>query len=87
MRRIIFLIQNLVVTDLGEAVEELSIILLKMSNIAAEFGEALKNDDSRPKQVPEYQYKLISFRKLNKLQMKIDKRISQRKINRRNRYR
>jgi len=81
------LIQNLVVGDLGEALEELSILLLKMSHILAELGHALRNDDKRPKQVPEYQFKLISFRKMNKLQMKIDKRRSQRKINRRNRYR
>ena len=81
------LIFILVVGNLDEAAEVLSILLLKFSHILAESEHALRNDDKRPKQVPEYQFKLISFRKMNKLQMKIDKRRSQRKINRRNRYR
>ena len=76
------------VRNLGEAVEEFSIVLLKMSNILAEYGEAFKNNnDQKPKKIPGYRYNIAWIRKENKLQSKIDKRRSQRKMNRKNRYR
>lgn len=72
----------------GQAVEEFSNVLLKMSHILTEFGEALKNNnDPKPKKISEYRYNITWKLKENKLQSKIDKRRSQRKMIRKNRYR
>ena len=59
-----------------------------MSNILAEYGEAFKNNnDQKPKKIPGYRYNIAWIRNENKLQSKIDKRRSQRKMNRKSRYR
>ena len=72
----------------GQAVEEFSNVLLKMSHILTEFGEALKNNnDPKPTKISEYRYNITWKLKENKLQSKIDKRRSQRKMIRKNRYR